>query len=91
MNGYCYTEVFANPKNHVIFDSLLRNTTKANLIASNQLSNERAMQKIPGSAKSPLSSPINDRDMNEALTNSHSEKQIARWLIKKSEYNEGTI
>lgn len=91
MKSHCYslckTVVFVNPKDNGIFDSHKRIAAKAN----KHLGNERVMQKIPGPANTPLSIPINDRDINEALTNYHSEKQIARWFIKKSEYNESTI
>ncbi|MFJ7666665.1 hypothetical protein ACIQXI_06125 [Lysinibacillus sp. NPDC097195] len=90
MKNHCYslckTVVLVNPKDNGIFINK-RILTEAN----KHLGNERAREKIPGPTNMPLSNPINDRDMNEALTYYHSEKQIARWLIKKSEYNESTI
>ncbi|MFJ5766447.1 hypothetical protein ACIP9C_13930 [Lysinibacillus sp. NPDC093210] len=95
MKGKCYslckTAVFLNPKDNVIFVVSPLRVLDARFSTSKRLSNERAMQKIPCPANMPLSIPINERDISETHSNYHSEKQIARWFIKKSEYNESTF
>ncbi len=91
-NGYslCKTVVFLNLKDNAVFVSPLR-VLDARFSTSKLLSNERAMQKNPCPVNMPLSIPINERDISETHSNYHSEKQIARWFIKKSEYNESTF
>lgn len=91
MNNHCYslckTVVFVNPKENGVFDSHKRIPAEAN----KHLGTERARANILCPANAPLSIPIKNLVINEGLTDSLSEKQIARWFIKKSEYNESTI
>jgi len=93
MKGNCYslckTAFFLIPKEHVIFVSPWRIPIEAKLkyATSKHFSNQRAMKKTLCPVNMPVSVPINDRDCIEAHNYYHSEKQIARWFIKKSEYN----
>lgn len=93
MKGNCYslckTAFFLNPKDNVIFVSPWRIPVEVKLrySTSKYFSNQRAKRKTPCPANMPLSAPIIERDSNKAHNFYHSEKQIARWFIKKSEYN----
>ena len=84
----CKTVVLVNPNDNEIFVSPFRFSADAKFSTSKLFANKRALHKKPCPANVPLSIPINDLDMNKELHDTHSEKQIARWFIKKSEYNE---
>ncbi|MFJ7406060.1 MULTISPECIES: hypothetical protein [unclassified Lysinibacillus] len=93
MKGNCYslckTPVFYNPEENVIFVSSLRIPVEAKLrySTSKYFSIQQVKRKTACPANIPLSVPIIEHDSNKTHNYYHSEKQIARWFIKKSEYN----